>query len=180
MSDSTLLSLFKATSPASAPNPVIVAHFSNNAGLSSIVSNYTAATQYFIQPPPGQKYKFHTIVAFLQDATAISAAGYGAMSALSNGISLKTYTASGASVKSDILAGHVVKTTAEWAHFFYDLNPVTYGIGDTYFLARWRVKDSCGVPIELNGDNFERLALTVHDDMTGLSDQQFIAQGYIV
>ena len=136
-------------------------------------------TEFFIQPPPGQVFRIERMMILIRDSqNQFYTDRYGDVGVLGNGIEIKTLDDSGVLVNlTDDLP---VKTNGEWGKFCYDAEvyPSTMGGTDTYLRARWTFSRA-GYPLRLVGDNNERLAVILNDDLTGLIEHHFHVQGYI-
>jgi hypothetical protein len=128
---------------------------------------------FLCQPPAGQVFNVERMIIHVQDATLL-AAGYGGLSALSNGIEVKIVNDSGVLV--DLTDDTPVKSLAHWGRYCYDSQILGFGAGDDFFSARWTF-GKAGQPIQLDGDSNERIEVSINDDLTGLVDHTFLIQG---
>lgn len=135
--------------------------------------------EFLIQPPAGTIFAVHRLIISAQDADNFKAGGYGgaAGNALANGMELKVLTGVD-TVAIDLTDGDPVKTNAAWGKFCYDVDLKAFGSGSTeeLLVARWTFTRS-GRPIILNGDNSDRLVMTVNDDLSALTNHQALVQG---
>lgn len=142
--------------------------------------------RFYIKPAAGKVMHITRVLAHIRD-TAINADDYGAISgSLTNGITVKVVNDSGTII--DLTDGVTIKTSADWARVCYDAVPQTWGAGDEFLSARWTFTKS-GEAITLQSDTYggadglavdkgnERLEVTLHDDLGGLVEHYFLAQG---
>ena len=146
-------------------------------GTINFNGDYSSAQEIaYIQPPSGEIFQISRLFITIQDTGAFRAERYGALgAALTNGISLRVQDDSGTII--DFADGHKIKTNAIWAHFCYDVDVKTWGVGDELLVARWtfsRYRQN----IRLEGSDNERLEITLDDDMTGLVGHWFFVEGF--
>lgn len=118
----------------------------------------------------------HRMLGLIQDVGAFAAAGYGALSALSNGIGFDYVKETGERI--DLLAGRPIVTNAGWGAMCYDVQYLEFGNGssDNYILVRWTFTNS-GTEIVL--DDGDRLEMIINDDLSGLVHHRWQIQGHV-
>lgn len=119
---------------------------------------------------------------FLSDATALQSGGYGAMAALTNGITMQHVVGTGASAvtKQTLINGdHVVKTNADWLYYCDDDSPSQFGGGDNYLAYVWHFHHFCdGILVDF--DAGETIQVTLNDSFIGLTSHHMRFWGYQV
>lgn len=145
-------------------------------GLKNANGNYSGAAQDFlIQPPAGQVFQIARLLIQIRDSGAFTASSYGNLGALANGIQLLIVNDGGTIL--DLTDGIPVKSNAHWSRLCYDAKPDDYGSGDNFLSVRFTFTRS-GSAIRLDGDNTERLVARFNDDLSGLVEHYFLAQGW--
>jgi len=146
-------------------------------GTDDATGDYSGGQEiFYIQPPAGTVYRIARLLVFVRDSK-VNADDYGAItSGLSTGIGVRTQDDSGTLI--DLVDGDKVQTSAEWAHHCYDATALAWGAGNEFLTVRWTFAKS-GTVLRLDGDQNERLEVTLDDDMTGLLAHQFLVQGYV-
>jgi hypothetical protein len=131
--------------------------------------------QFYLEPAAGETFFVTRLLVSLRDS-AVNADDYGAIAGgLTNGITVKVYQ--GNTETADLTDGVPIQTSADWARICYDSSIYTWGVGDVFLGARWTFEKH-GQPIRLDGDQSERLVVVCNDDLNGLTNQYFVAQGY--
>jgi len=151
-------------------------HLRNEAGSDSITGNYAGSpTEFFIRPPPGEIWRIARMLVIIED-TKINADDYGA---IAGGISpgMELYVADDNRIINHLMDNGDVNTSAEWAEYCYDAEQKAWGVGNEFLVVRWTFTKS-GVPIRLNGNKRERLAILAQADLTGLIEHECVVQGY--
>jgi hypothetical protein len=134
-------------------------------------------TKFFLAPALGEIYRVARLLVFIED-TKIIADQYGNISGgLAVGVKLTVENSIGG-VLNDLMDGETVQTSAGWAKYCFDADLKAWGVGNEFLPVRWTFTKG-GVYLRLVGDDDERLVITVNDDLTGLDDHEFLAQGYI-
>jgi len=113
------------------------------------------------------------MLVFVEDSK-INAAQYGTQT-VANGVRL--YVANDQGELNDLMDGGAITTSAEWAEYCFDANSKAWGAGNEFLTVRWTFTKA-GVPIRLDGNKRERLAILIQDDLTGLAAHEFVVQGY--
>lgn len=152
-------------------------HLRNAAGSEAAnINGSVTPVEFSVGPPPGEFWRIARLLVFLED-TAIAAASYGAVTvgALANGVRL--YIVRDDVEVNDLLDGGTINTSAEWAEYCHDAEVKAWGAGNEFLTVRWTFTKA-GVPLRLDGNKRERLAVLIQDNLTGLNAHEFIVQGY--
>ena len=147
-------------------------------GTKNAIGDYSTPEDFYIQPAAGQVYRINRILISIEDGSGFKAGLYGGLAALSTGLSLKVEDASGTLV--DFMDGVPVKTNGQWARVCFDVDLKSWSASPTEELLVVRLTFSkFGQAVRLDGDNAEKLVMTLSDNMTGLLSHYFKVQGYI-
>ena len=123
-----------------------------------------------------QKVKIYRMIGLIQDGGApFQASGYGASSALSNGLTFDLKRTD--STAEDLLGGRNIFTNAGWGAVCYDIQYFSPGTGDNYQLIRWTFTNA-GTPITL--DIGDALIMTINDNLTFLTHHRYQLQGITI
>ena len=114
----------------------------------------------------------HRMMVKVEDGGSLSAGTYGALAALSTGVTVK-FTDAGGDI-TDLTDGLPIKTNAAWGQLCYDVVFHTFGAGNNFLLVRWTFSKS-GKPLIL--ETGDKLSVFVNDDLTGLVSHHFQVQG---
>jgi hypothetical protein len=110
---------------------------------------------------------------YIEDAGALTAASYGAVSGLTNGISFKVLDDQDEEL--DLLDGVTLKNNAAIAALSADVNHFAPGAGTNYVVARFTYFEAGrGLRLE-SGDTFR---VVIADDLTGLVKHRFFLLGH--
>ena len=139
---------------------------------------------YFIAPPPGEKWDVNRCIVHIEDKkqTFWNDDQYGSVRELSRGIQFLVLDWQG-EILVNLMDGFPVKSTGDWGRFCYDARPVPREGGPTgSFQVRWTFTKAGSpsdkrAPLQLNGALRERLVVRLRDDFTHLKDQTFSFQG---
>lgn len=130
---------------------------------------------FYLLPAAGETFFVTRILMNLRDS-AVNADDYGAISGgLTNGITVKVFQ--GSTEIADLTDGVAIQTSGDWARVCYDSNIYTWGAGDVFQGARWTFEKH-GESLRLDGSQSEKLVVTCNDDLDGLVNHYFVAQGY--
>lgn len=150
----------------------------NGDGSGDVNANgdYSAvAKRFYIQPPAGERFDIYRVVGMIEDTQGFRAENYGHLpDPLENGIIIRVQDDDG--TKVDITDGRPIKRNADWGSRCYDVDLKTWGVGNEYLVFRWTF-ERCGSPEFLNGDLNERLEMVFNDDLRGLVEHHFVAEG---
>jgi len=128
-----------------------------------------------IAPPSSEIWRVAAWNIFIQDEKGFDISEYGSNNAvLTNGLVVKGKFGG---VTSDLLE-FPIKSNADIMSVTYDMDLKTFGNTDDVLMARWNLTDS-GQFIRLDGSQGDELQVVVRDDLTFLSNQYIMAQGYI-
>jgi hypothetical protein len=150
----------------------------NGTGTKAALGDYeSAAEEFYIQPPVDTLYVIHRMIVHIEDGTQFAAGKYGAMDALTNGVSIKIKQLSPAIDLIDMCDGITIKTNAGWGAVCFDAEDSDYGTGATFLNVRWTYAKS-GQPLVINEN--QKFVVGLNDDMSDLIAHTFMVQGYIV
>lgn len=135
----------------------------------------SAAEEFYIQPRTDRIFYIERMVVLVQDNANFTAAGYGGLAALTNGIQVKVLE--GATELADLTDGLPIKSLVHWARCCYDLNEFSFGSGDNFVAVRWTFSKDSARPIKLVEG--QRLAVILNDDMSGLTGHTFMVKGWL-
>jgi len=127
-----------------------------------------------IAPGAGEVFHISRIIIYVQDSGSFDAVKWGNNITMTNGLSFG-YVQN--SVTISLVNGTPIKTSGEMAAFSFDIAHHAFGQGDEILVGRWSINKS-GYTIRLIGDDGDSLFMTVNDDLTGLSEQNIIVQGF--
>lgn len=138
------------------------------------VDGSSAAVEFSIEPPAGESYILKRMNVEAIDGNFNNANLYGTIT-LANGMSIHIENGAG-----DVLVDFTpinIKRTHDWALLAGVDSFVIGGATSDALKVRWTFMRGWD-DMHLNGDNGEKLVLTVNDLMTGLDDQLVMVQGY--
>jgi hypothetical protein len=149
----------------------------NGTGTKNATGNYSGgATDFYIQPPAGKVFLIESILFFIEDTGTLDSGGYGAATALTNGLLVRV-TSSADVVETDLLDGVPIKSNGDFGAHMWNLEPFSFGTGNDFIHARWNFEESSGSPIYLHDQ--EKLKVTLEDNFSGLVSHRFMVQGII-
>ncbi len=148
-----------------------VSSVGDGTGVTNLIGS--AAASYTITPGAGEKYTLKRLNLLEIDGSFNNANGYGAGSALTNGITITVENASGVITNYTPIP---IKTTFEWALLAGVDSAVIGGAGADPHMVRWTFGKGCG-DIELNGDKGEFLKIAFGDAMNFMSAIRIMVQG---
>jgi len=132
---------------------------------------------YHIKPPSGVKWDIVRILFYIEDDSAMDDGKFGGISALTNGIVLRSKNGTYLNIAN-------VKTNGDFAQIAFDRDYVAKppaGTGHSMIVRRtFGGQSKNGVVIRLDGDKDDELEVIVRDDLTGLSHFHVIVQGHVV
>ncbi len=137
----------------------------DGSGTNTLISPF----DFYLAPADGDTFFVDKLMMSMRD-TAINADDYGAVTALTNGVTVKVFQ--GSTEVEDLTDSVAVKTSGEWAKVA-ESDIYAWGAGDVYLGAGWSFSE----PIRLDGSQGEKLVVTCHDDLSGLVDHYFFASG---
>ena len=147
-------------------------------GTGTKVANgdYSGAVESFgIQPAATDVFLVERLIVCVEDTTSMQAQEYGNLgAALTNGVVV--YKTVNGTLDQDLTDGIPIKTNAAWGALCYDADVKSWGAGDEMLLVRWTF-GKAGLPLYLNGYDLEALEVRLNDNLTGLINHTFMAQG---
>lgn len=139
----------------------------------------SGATQFYIAPGAGVVYDINRMIVTIQDGSGFRAERYGSFgAALTNGIRIEKQDNIGTTLL-ELDGGINVKSNGDWGRLCYDADLKSWGAGNEFLNVRWTFTKAGG-PLRLTGDDNDRLTVILNDDLTGLVEHYFMAQGVIV
>ena len=128
---------------------------------------------FFVQPPSDEIWRVLHIFLIIEDTGLYRPDNYGAIGALTNGIVSAVRTGT-----SPLVTGAFpIQTNADW-DLFSSRFEVREGTGATLALVS-RIDTGEQNPTRLDGSLNRNLAVTINDDLTGLTDHRAVASGVI-
>jgi hypothetical protein len=147
---------------------------SDGKGGGTVDLNQNAAADYYFIPDPNEKIRLERMNVFEVDGSFTNAAGYGAGTALTNGIGITVENADG------VLKNYTpvrIKTTYEWALLAGVDSTFVGGAGSDPHMVRWTFAKGGG-PILLDGSKGEFLRVSFGDAMDFLTLSKIMVQGH--
>ena len=148
-------------------------------GAENAIGDYSGGglgeAQFHIVPPASTIYEIHTMIITVEDS-AIAAAKYGNLTALTNGISVQKRQGD-TTVEIDITNGRPIKRNADWGTFSFNADVKSWGVGNEFLLVCWNF-DLTGARLRLDGDAAERLTVVLNDNFTGVDSHLFFVHGH--
>lgn len=131
---------------------------------------------FFIQPPSDEKYRLRRMNLHAIDGNWNNASNYGALTnPLPNGI--RIYVRDDSGIIKEYTSDTTIKKTHDWA-FLAGVDSVTVGAaGADPLIVRWTFERGAS-DIILDGSNNERLVIAIEDDLTDITEQVAMVQGY--
>ena len=143
-----------------------------NANVNGSVTPVT----FKLQPGEGQAMAIHRLIIHIEDVGQLRVDHYGTLGAkLTNGILLQVRSADDDSVLLDLLDGVKLDSNHEWSRLCYDMFPHDYGSPTDFAIAYRLSFDRFGGPLVLTADEY--LCVVIQDNVTGLLEHYFMAQG---
>ena len=141
-------------------------------GTKNAIGDYSGGQNfYFTCPETATSVDIYRMIVYVEDSGNFSSAGYGNLSALTNGIQIRQEK-EGETI--DMTNSQEVKTNAEWSKFCYDVTYISFGSGNNALSIRWTFRNS-GSPVKL--DPGEKFIVYLEDNLTGLVQHTFQIQG---
>lgn len=144
----------------------------------SAIGAYSASAgatgEFYLSCPSGQKIALTRMIVTYTDAD-MSAAGYGAAAARSNGITVQVLDTNGTAILD--LTPVPIRSNYDWTMYCYDSVFVSAGAatGDTIAAHRWTFAKTGRNVVLTSG---QRFTVKVTDDMQHLTSQAFVVQGH--
>jgi len=136
----------------------------------TVTTTLVSPFKFYLEAQAGEILRVESLLFHVEDAAVVAAEYGGTGGALTNGISVQMVDSAGV-VYQDLTDGDTIKTNSDLGKFCYDTKVVDFGAGNDFFQARWDFAS----PIRLKVG--EQLVVTVNDDLSGLVDHTFVAQG---
>jgi hypothetical protein len=146
---------------------------SDGKGTGTVNLNQNAAADYYIRPDDDQIFKLKRMNVWQVDANFNAATGYGAGSALTNGISITVENAEKVIINFTPVS---IKTSFEWALLAGVDIPVIGGAGADALPVRWTFSKGGG-EITLDGTKGEFLRVSFGDAMDFMDHFRIMVQG---
>ena len=146
----------------------------NGDGTGTVDLKINAATDYFVRPGPLEKFVLRRMNLWEVDGSFTDAAGYGAGSALSVGISITVENG------TEVIKNYTpvrIKTTYEWSLLAGIDNTAVFSGGDDAHVVRWTFGRGGG-NITLDGSKGEFLRVSYGDAMDFMTFVRIQVQGY--
>lgn len=166
------------------PNSKIISEFLsvNGANVTHSITPASAATVSYRWGPSSTQgnavAEIQRGIITVQDSGVFDAEGYGALSALTNGMTLRVMDSNG--LKYLLTDDHLpIKQNVDWGAYCYDVDLKAWGVGDKFIVARWTFGKS-GKPVYLRESKGEYLELEVADTLSGLVEHLFLIQGHYI
>ena len=162
---------------ANVPVVQLLSSNGDGTGTTSLVGNYAgAATNFEYEVPANERHRLMRLLVMVKDTGTFDADTWGNGISLTNGWSLQVLQADDTVIAN--LTPVAVKTSGQLSSYCFDVRNDNYGQGDEILSARWTFAKFTRKGEGLVLDEGERLALILHDDYSGLTDQRFVVQGY--
>lgn len=144
-------------------------------GTRDAITDYSSAvTDFFVQPAANEFMAITRMIVEIVDS-AFSAAGYGALAALTNGIEV-LFEDNRQTPAEYSLTEEKIKSVSNWGSYCYDTGRDAYGAGDETMHIRWTFEKAGIVPV-LEGSQNDKCIVRVNDNFTGLVEHRFQVQG---
>ena len=144
--------------------------------ISQNVNGSVTPVEFSIDAESGKTFVLTRLNVLAIDGNFNSATGYGALSALTNGIKIHVEDSEGTILK-DFTQYTTIKRSYDWSLLSGVDNTFIGGAGADPLLIRWTFSRGYD-NIYLNGDRGEKFVVTISDNLTGLDDQICFIQGY--
>lgn len=146
----------------------------NVLGNYTIVGGTTEVTQFYYLAT--EDTRVQRMVIEIEDTAGMGVTDYGNItSGLTAGVHVHHIDIDGTTKLHDLTLLDPIKTNGQWGSYCYDVKINTWGNGNDNCLVRWTFSNA-GTPIRLKKG--QRFAITVADDLTGLTAHRFHIQGY--
>lgn len=144
------------------------------------VGDYSAGLEYWeLRPGPTEVFRVHSIIVTIKDKQVRDVSKYGALAALTNGITFQLVDGVGgaAVILSTFTAGESIKSNGDWVGFSWKMDVYAGGNPGVVMFGRG-VADFFGDGIQLDGSADIALRMVLNDDFTGLTSHHFLGNGY--
>ena len=133
-----------------------------------------AATTFKLKPPAGLAAEVGRVIIQIRDALAPNSDKYG-NTVITNGITVKVTR--GGVVIRDLTDGIPILSNAGWGRVCYDVRESGFNAGTAFVQARWTFKRFSKKGLILSSSADDALEVTCNDDLSGLVEHYFTAQG---
>jgi len=158
------------------PYPYILS-FAENGGSREATGNYSDAglglTYFDLGPSAGWVWELSEFHVYVQDTGNFSVTGYGAASALTNGIDIELWS-EGASV-GVFNGGRPIQSNSDWGRYSNEVQYLSWGQGDNALIAKWS-----GIKVRLHGDSSQMIRVALNDNCSVLTSHTFLMKGIAI
>ncbi len=140
----------------------------------SYIGDYSGGSATVLKYTATQPTVICRLIGIIDDAANPEPGEYGAIAALTNGISLAQFDSADTVLQRMVPASHPIKRNSDWATFCYDFTMEGTLSTNSLLAFRWTFGKAKNLLL-LDGDY---IGLGLNDDLTGLTEHQFIVQGY--
>lgn len=145
----------------------------NGTGSTVASGDYSSVNRsLLVNPTDGLSYEITRII-WSCVGTTMTAAKYGARTALSKGVVITVEDNSGV---VDTLTAYPILDNQGWATHCHDRYPTDFGAGIGILTVRWTFAKS-GVPVRLINGEGKFIRVLLQDNFTGVGTQRFMFQG---
>ena len=153
--------------------PYVLA-FAENAGNREATGNYSDAglglTYFDLGPSNGAVWELSEFLVYIQDTGNFSVTGYGAASALTNGVNIQLWT--DGALAATFNGGRPIQTNADWGRYSNDFEYSSWGQGDNVLIAKWS-----GIKVRLHAEDSDMIRVALNDDCSVLTSHTFLMKG---
>lgn len=152
----------------------------NGTGVKNANGNYASAEEEFlIAPPSGKTYRLLRLHWHIADGTINNTNQYGGIASLTNGCNLVVRESVGSTTLFNLTDNVPVQQNTHLARIAQIQMRETGFTGGEDYLKSVIPLDATGTSVRLDGTAGEYLAVTVNDDLTGLTQHRFFVYGYV-
>jgi hypothetical protein len=149
-------------------------------GTKNANGNYAGAEEEFlIAPPSGTTFRLYRLHWHISDAAINNTNQYGGTAAITNGCRIVVRESVGSTTLFDLTDGIPIQQNIHLARLGQIMLRETGFTGGEDFLKVVIPLDGTETSIRLDGTAGEYLAVTVNDDLTGLTGHYFFVYGYV-
>ena len=152
---------------------IFAIRLTNGSNDNMAVDGSDTSVEFEIAPPSDEIWRVASWTLYIEDQKGFNITSYGANGALTNGMLIQG-TFGG--VTSNMLS-YPIKTNGNIAATTNDVKLFTFGNDNDVLTAKWDFTSS-GQFVRLDGSQGDKLTVVVRDDMTFLSKQHILANGY--
>lgn len=149
----------------------------DGSGTKNAIGDYSVLPLILqIAPPSGKIYRIRSMIFTLEDDAAMEVQNYGGLLApLTNGLLIRVQDAT--STLLNLTDGLTIKSNGMFALQGAVPERLNFGAGNNLLVARRNFMD-CGMMINLNGTESQKLQVVLSDDFTGLISHYVTVQGF--